>query len=234
MPHLCVPVLDGEAHAVLEAGAVRVADAGRVHNAFDNRVRELCPLEVVLNCRLAPATAHPTNETSAGIHRGGVSVLADCVAYGDREGSYHIDSWDTWQVAGRKIVAKGELVKGPVLVVRGVQRLDEGLPCTPTTSRCSVVKLLRLREESDLFSRRSSQILSSDCILTSAHYSAQTGIFNFIGSMAGGVWRVHHAILDMIHIDENCARDDAPEVRAGRFQLPREIRAYTSCVMPGV
>ena len=86
MPHLCVPVLDGEAHAVLEAGAVRVADAGHVQNAFDNRVRELCPLEVVLNCRLAPAMAHPNNETSAGIHRGGVSVLADGAAQGHREG----------------------------------------------------------------------------------------------------------------------------------------------------
>ena len=120
-------------------------------------------------------------------------------------------------------MAKGELVKRRVEVVRGVQRLDEGLPCTPATSRRRVVKLLRLPKESDLFSLRSSQLLSSDCILTTAHYSAQSGRFNSIGNIAGGVWRRHHAILDMIHVGENCARDDAPEVRAGRFQLPRKI-----------
>lgn len=49
VPHMCVPVLDGEAHAGLEVWAVRMADASRVQNALDDRVRELCSLQMVLD-----------------------------------------------------------------------------------------------------------------------------------------------------------------------------------------
>lgn len=52
--------------------------------------------------------------------------------------------------------------------------------------------------------------------------SIRTSLFNCRGNLkyGGSSCEVYHAILDVIHVGEHGSRNNAPEVRTGRFQLP--------------